>query len=273
VGVVKLGCSGEGVCKLSLADWLELQYTLGIRIVKTHSFGSDLVTRQRIKLWKRLGLSDEEVKALKIIREKHLLYQKYLDVYAEYKNMKNEFNVLKEFLSEKEIMEYESKLRHLRLQLKVAYSHYRKRVERINNYRKALERTFESFRPLHSLPVVVVKSIIRPLLNELDMYLLLEMFKTVRLIRKRYAIAIRSYVQTLELANELIIEKAIKCLEQSTDQDIEQHNECGNWRLKMKALQHVAVKFLEHFVDNVPLIYEIVDAKPNSELLVRILTS
>jgi flagellar biosynthesis chaperone FliJ len=176
---------------------------------------------------------------------------------------------LKPYLSEKEIEEYENKLKQLRLQVRIAFSNYRRRIERINNYRKVLMSAFESFKPMHSLPVVVVKSILRPVLKELDVYLLNEMFRTVKLVRKTYAIVIKSYVQTLELANDLIIDRVIKCIEQQREQE----NECGNWRLKMKALQHMAAKYPERFVDNVSLIYEIIDAKPNSGLLVRILTS
>jgi len=265
MGVVKVVCGEKNPCELSLAEWLELQHALNIKVVKADDYGRDLVTKQRIKTWKRLGLTEEEVKALKIIREKHLLYQKFLDLKSDYEALKVEFNALKMWLSEEEAEEYESRLRQLHIQVKLMYSNYRRRVEKINNYKKALQNTFESFKPLHSLPVVVVKSLLRPLLRELDLYLFNEMFRTVKMLRKHYAIVIKSYVQTLELANDLILEKAIRCIEQS---------ECDEqWKLKMKALQHVATKYLEFFTDNVSLIYEIIDSKPNSELLIRILSS
>jgi predicted nucleic acid-binding protein len=265
MGVVKLGCSEEGVCELQLADWLELQHVLKIKVVNAYSLSYNVVTKQRKRLWRKLGLSEEEIKVLKIIRQKHALYERYLNLRGEYMELLNEFNALKEFLSDSEIEEYKSKLRHLHLQAKAAFNSYRKRIERINNYRKALEKTFESFRPLHSLPVVVVKSILRPLLKELDLYLFMEMFRTVKRLKKQYAIVVKSYAQTLELANDLILQKFFECIE---------NEECDNqWKLKMKALQHVAMKYPERFVDNVSLIYEIVDAKPNSELLVHILTS
>jgi hypothetical protein len=97
----------------------------------------------------------------------------------------------------------------------------------------------------------------------------MEMFRTVKRLKKQYAIVIKSYVQTLELVNDLILQKFFEC--------IESKNESGNcddqWKLKMKVLQHVAAKYPEKFVDNVPLIYEIIDSKHNSELLVRILSS
>jgi hypothetical protein len=96
----------------------------------------------------------------------------------------------------------------------------------------------------------------------------MEMFRTVKMLRKQYAIVFKSYIQTLELANDLILKKVAECIEDSNEDD----NCDKQWKLKMKALQHVAAKYPEKFVDNVSLIYEIIDAKPNDELLVRILT-
>ena len=154
--MVKVVCKENDMCELSLAEWIELQYVLGIKVAKAYDYGRDMISKRRIKTWKRLGLSEEEIKALKIIRQKHLLYEKYLDVKADYESLKQEFDTLKIWLSEEEIEEYEKRLKQLRFQAKLAYSNYRRRVEKINNYRRALQSTFESFRPLHSLPVVVV---------------------------------------------------------------------------------------------------------------------
>ena len=266
--VVKLKCEEQNSCELSLADWIELQHTFGVKVVKMHNYNVDLVTKQRKKMWRRLGLTEEEVKALKIIRQKHLLYQKFLDLKSDYESLKQEFNALKIWLSEEEVEEYVKQLKQLRFQVKLAYNNYKKRIERINDYRRALQRTFESFKPLHSLPTVVVKSILKPLLRELDLYLFMGMFKTVKRLKKQYTIVIKSYVQTLELANDLILEKVAKCIENNDESE----NCDSQWKLKMKALQHVAAKYPEKFVDNVSLIYEIIDAKPNDELLVRVLT-
>jgi len=268
MGVVKVVCKENDICELQLVEWIEIQQMLNIKVAKAYDFNVNLVTKRRIKSWKRLGLSEEEIKALKIIRQKHLLYEKYLDVKADYESLKQEFNALKIWLSEEEIEEYEKRLKQLRFQVKLAYNNYKKRVERINDYRRALQRTFESFKPLHSLPTVVVKSILKPLLRELDLYLFMGMFKTVKRLKRQYTIVIKSYVQTLELANDLILEKAAKCVENNDESE----NCDSQWKLKMKALQHVAAKYPEKFVDNVSLIYEIIDAKPNDELLVRVLT-
>jgi hypothetical protein len=268
MGVVKVVCKENDMCRLSLVEWIEMQQMLNIKVAKAYDYGRDMVSKRRITMWKRLGLAEEEIKVLKIIRQKHLLYEKYLDVKADYENLKREFNVLRVWLSEDEIEEYEKQLKQLKKEVKLAYSSYRRRVEKINNYRRALQSTFESFRPLHPLPTVVVKSILRPVLKELDLYLLNEMFKTVKLMRKQYSLVIKSYIQTLELANDLILKKVAECIEGNNEDD----NCDKQWKLKMKALQHVAMKFPEKFVDNIPLIYQIIDAKPNSEFVIRVLT-
>jgi hypothetical protein len=224
-----------------------------------------LVTKQRKRLWKRLGLTEEEIKALKIIREKHLLYQKMLNVESDYENLKQEFDALKQFLSESEVKEYQKRLERLRIEMKVAKMQYKRRVEKIEHYRKALMSTFESFRPMHSLPTVIVKSLLKPVLKELDLYLFMEMFRTLKLTKKQYQLVLHSYMQMLEFVNELIISKAIECIE---------NNECDNqWKLKMKALQKLIVRYPEHMLSAIDVIYDIKDAKENSELLVRILSS
>jgi len=265
MGVVKLRYNENGMCELSLIEWIELQQQLGIKVVKAYDYGTSLITRQRKKLWKRLGLNEEEMKVLKIIYEKHLLYQKVLDIEADYESLRQEFEALKPFITNEEVKAYKERLKYLETQIRVAKMQFKRRVERIEHYRKALMNTFESFKPMHSLETVTVKSLLRPVLKELDLYLFTEMFRTLKLTKKQYQLVLRSYIEMLEFINDIILQKFFECVENGNCEQ--------NWKLKAKALQKLVWAYPEHTLSAIDVIYDIKDAKPNSELIVRILSS
>jgi hypothetical protein len=202
-----------------------LQQLFGLRLAKIGDYSDvDAVDKSRVRLWKKLGLSEEEIKALKIIKKTHMLYTQYLDMLALYRKERRELRRVMQYLDEETIEEERERLAKLKSKVKHLYLQYKERVRKTNNYRKALQRTFESLKPLHSIPRTnTYKYAIGELIKEIEKWLLLGRIDIVKRLKETYLVALTNYALNVQLISDTLMQIMV--------------DKPNDYKLRMKALQ------------------------------------
>ena len=223
-------------------EFEQLQSVLGIAIARVGDYSqADIVDRQRIALWKKIGLTSEEIKALKVIKKTHVLYTEYLNALTKFQRERKELRKIARYLDEETLEAEREHVKQLRNKAMQLYNTYRQRVRKINNYRKLLMRTFESFTPLHSLPrTMTYKYAINELIKEIDRWLLFGRIDIVRRLKEVYSSAIDNYVLNTQLLSDILMQIMV-----------EKPQDC---KLRMKALQRLLHERPHVILNNIELV-------------------
>jgi predicted RNase H-like nuclease (RuvC/YqgF family) len=213
-------------------DYGSYVVTIPIRKRPTYEQWAERRDKKIMKVFRKLKqLKAEYNKQREIVRK---LRQQFYRIKREYKELKKQYETLKlptleQLLSNKEmeLVKMRNKYHTERAKMRVIKSQIRSVKQRFERSRRIAKMQFESYKPMHSLPVSAWKKRIKEILQLMDLYFeksdINGLIVTKKLNHKDIEIVIDWHQFLNDLLYDLTFDLLVKYF--SKDQDEEQSNE------------------------------------------------